>query len=196
MDNVRFVVSGVESIDQDFKKVQAEIKTSIAKAMPQLADAMKQSLKEHIDQDVYAAYTPQAYPRRSENPGFGVPLNDIDSNTFVDTWPDGVRLDYKPDGSHSGTKRDLKGGFAQDSIRPIKPNPVHGDDLVRRIETGQGYDWDFSMARPFFQNFVWEMVEGGGAAAELITALNMVDPTLEATEDGTGAVRDGNEWQG
>ena len=52
------------------------------------------------------------------------------------------------------------------------------------------------MARPFFQNFVWEMVEGGSAAAELITALNMVDPTLEAAEDGTGAVRDGNEWQG
>lgn len=196
MDNLQFVVSELETLDQDFQKVQTEIKTSIAKAMPQLADAMKQSLREHIEQDVYGAYKPKAYPRRSENPGFGIPLNDIDSNTFVNTWPDGVFLNYKPDGSHSGTKRDLKGRYAEESSMPVIANPAHGDELVRRIETGRGYDWDFSMARPFFQNFVSDMIEGGGAAQELIEALNSVDPTLQATEDGAGAVRDGNEWQG
>lgn len=144
-----------------------------------VGNEMKETLEYRIEEDVYKEYRPRVYPRRSEHPGYGVALNNMEKN--VDIFPQSipgkaaVTLSYKPDGSHSGTFGDFYNAeqlarIHKKSSDPIKPNPVHGDDLIRRIETGRGYDYrpssktkhPFTEPRPFWGNFVTELIEGGG----------------------------------
>ena len=182
-----------ETVNEDMVRIEKEIYNAVSNAMPYLADTMKNRLKEHIEDDVYRAYTPKAYPRRSENPSFGTALNDVETNTVTVIGNDSVIIDYLPDGFHSGTKKNLLGKYSQDSTAPIIPNPAHGDDLVRRIETGEGYDWHFNEARPFFTKFTSDMLEGGEAEKALVEGMKMAKPDLEITVTGT-VVRDGTEW--
>lgn len=159
-------VDGTETIDRDFSEVKNEIMSAVQASMSTVGDFMKDALQRHIETDVYDAYSPKAYPRRSENAAFGTPLSDMDANTMVNNRGAGVTLTYLPSGSHSGTTADLPQSssyYNPDNPRPIKPNPVHGDTLIRRLETGKGYDWKTDVpARPFWQNFVNEMESVGG----------------------------------
>ena len=196
MGGFQFIVSGLESIDEDMKELETKLKNDIAQAMPQVGQVMKDTLKEHIESDVYAAYDPKAYPRRSEFPQFGTALNNIDATTVVETGSDMVALEYSPSGEHTGTRRDLLPPYNKNSSKPIIENPASGDQLIRRIESGDGYDFGFAMERPFFQNFTEEMIEGGKATETLINAINLIDPDAGAEMDGDGAVRDGTEWDG
>jgi len=79
-----------------------------------------------------------------------------------------AELVYTPSGRHSGLLKDAlnaneDGG--ESGMKPLKPHPVHGDALIERIQTGHGYDWklpkDFPGGRPFWNNFVTEMQNGG-----------------------------------
>ena len=159
-------VDGLDTIDQDFSRIQQELAAAVQASMASVGAFMKDALQRHIETDVYNAYTPKVYPRRSETPAFGAPLSDMEANTAVNNRGAGVTLTYLPSGTHSGTTADLPQSssyYNPDNPRPIKPNPVHGDNLIRRIETGQGYDWDTDVpARPFWQNFVNEMEGVGG----------------------------------
>ena len=144
-----------------------------------VGNEMKDTLAHRIEEDVYKEYTPRVYPRRSEHPGYGTPLDDMEKN--VDLYPKSIpgkaeiTFSYKPNGSHSGTFGDFYDEkkllrIHKKASDPVKPNPVHGDDLIRRIETGRGYDYrpsskakhPFTEPRPFWANFVAEMLEGGG----------------------------------
>ena len=143
-----------------------------------VGNVMKETLEHRIEEDVYKEYTPRVYPRRSEHPGYGVPLNDMEKT--VTLYPKSipgkaeVTFMYQPSGEHSGTfgeffNEDQLARLHKKASDPIKPNPVHGDDLIRRIETGRGYDYHpsskdphpFTEPRPFWANFVAEMLEGG-----------------------------------
>ena len=170
---------------------------------------MNEALEYHIEEDVYKKYEPKVYPRRSENPGFGISLNDIERNVIltVKAAEGGTQItfNYRPSGSHSGTFGDItadervltKWGVTADA--PIKPKPVHGDDLVRRIETGKGYDWKppkrgktFTQPRPFWANFVEEMIDGGGFAGAAKRAFKAEGITLEGDVSVERETGDGN----
>ena len=169
-------VSGEGTIDDDVKAALAEINTAIKQSMGDIGGVMMDGLKKHINEDVYGKFTPKDYPRRSDNPKFGPPLNDVAGQSlaiFDETSPTGigarVGIDYKPSGEHSGTTADLDPAsdyYNPDNPRPIKAYPPRGDrvdadDLIRRIETGKGYTWRRRPGpRPFWTNFVNEMIEG------------------------------------
>ncbi|MEG1757790.1 MAG: hypothetical protein RR235_04950 [Oscillospiraceae bacterium] len=191
-------VEGLETLDADMEAINARVRAAAAEAMPFLAERLKESLRRHIDTDVYGAYSPKEYPRRSHNPEFGTPLNDVETNTLTVVRMNGVLLDYKPSGAHSGTTADLSpysAWYDADDPRPLVPNPANGDELVRRIESGNGYDWGgFDMARPFFGQFVTEQIEGGEAEYNLVSIMNMVDSGLLVTVSGS-SIRDESDWK-
>ena len=144
-----------------------------------VGNVMKETLEHRIEEDVYKEYRPHVYPRRSEHSGYGIALNDMEKTVtlFPKSIPGKAEVTflYQPSGEHSGTfgeffNENQLGRIHKKASDPIKPNPVHGDDLIRRIETGRGYDYKpsskdphpFTEPRPFWANFVSEMLEGGG----------------------------------
>ena len=164
--NLTVSVSGLENIDEEFNAFRQKLNQQLTKAVRAMEGPLKDDLYVHIEEDVYAAYKPKEYPRRRDNPEFGIALNDMDKNAWLSILPqgNGFSFNYLPDGSHSGTTEDLdeySDNYDADTPRPIKPNPVHGDDLIRRIETGRGYDWAcYPGKREFWQNFVNEEMDG------------------------------------
>ena len=164
------------------KELEAPIQRTVWEAVSEsIYASMRERLYQHIQTDVYQAYTPSIYPRRSDNGNdvYGTPLDDMDKNAVKLGVGDkgyhpsgkvmGVGIKYEPSGEHSGKFGDFFGKEKLKEIHhkpedPVKPNPVSGNELIRRIETGKGYDWAFDMERPFWSNFVAEMVDGGGLA--------------------------------
>lgn len=161
-------IEGLGSIDRDFEEFRKTLNAQLNAAVESLEAPLKDDLKHHVETDVYQAYpNPKEYPRRRDNPEFGTPLIDMgDINTYFGKLgrEPGIIFRYTPTGSHSGTTKDLdpySKYYNADNPRPLKPEPVHGDDLIRRIETGRGYDWDvYPGKRPFWTNFVDEELEG------------------------------------
>lgn len=215
------------TLEEDFQTLlTTEMARSINSAMLRVADKMVNSLKQHVDEDVYKPYRPQVYLRRSENPRFGIPMNDIYKNItqifnpveFAGNIFGGrIGFDYHPDGNNSATTADLKPGnfyYDADNPRPLKPTSkaVHGDALIRRIETGEGYDWTapkYAMKkaakyakehgteetpfppRPFWQRFVDEMTDGNAMETEIFWKMRengfdieMDEGVIREAEDG------------
>lgn len=194
-------VSGTDSIDKDFIGVTKRITAAITKAVPAIADGMGIALKQRIEEDVYRKYNPSVYPRRSAPGGtaFGTPLNDMEANTSYGITPDGkgMYFEYLPGGSNSATTANLRPGnkyYNADKPTPIKPpdKAVHGDDLIRRIETGTGYDWKANMkARPFWHNFVEKLFETGYLEVYIVEAFRQagvedISPLIGSLERSSG----------
>lgn len=166
---LNFDVGEAWGLEEDVAAFKGELRDAMIKALPQVREAMYDTLIRHIETDVYS-YDNKEYPRRADNPRFGTPLIAVreQSTRIGDISADGmcatVGFNYMPDGSHSGTTADLdpkSDSYDADAPRPIKPNPVHRDDLIRRIETGRGYDWKGNFPkREFWQNTVNELVDG------------------------------------
>ena len=174
-------IESEESLDDDLKEFKNVLMSYAMTALFSVQDAMFNSLHEHINKDVYDVYHPTDYPRRKDNPQFGTPLDDVLNygsliGPFNKIYASGDfslhgGISYDPRGEHCGTTADLDPDskyYDADNPKPLKPNPVHENDLIRRIETGEGYDWKVPKVvykgRPFWQNFVKEMIEGGQIA--------------------------------
>lgn len=156
-----------DNLEYDVGMAIGEIENNMTPLLQYVGAEMIEDLQRRIKMDVYRAYTPKSYPRRKDHPEFGTPLWDIknftthinnDLNVAI------LEFDYSPDGTHKGKKKDALDyddkyhrddpDYAED---PLKPNPVHGDALIKRIQTGKGYDWKCSPGeRPFWDNFVEE----------------------------------------
>ena len=170
-------VSGEDSIIDDIKRLANM--PAIKRVNTSIYEYMEAKLQEHIQTDVYEAYDPTMYPRRVDYPQYGKPMIDTKAYAHMEhIWPSseliaagglewGVSLEYLPSGSHSGKFGEF---FPESYLKekdippdaPIKPNPVHGDDLIRRIETASGYDWKYhGDRRPFWYNFVEELIATG-----------------------------------
>lgn len=159
-----------DNLDYDIGIAFGLIQDNISNVLQTIGGEMIEDLQKHIQKDVYDAYTPTSYPRRKDNPRFGTALDDIKNfSTHVDD--DTLEFDYHPTGFHSGKMKDAlnfntryKEAGATAEL-PLKPHPVHGDDLIERIESGKGYDWRLKNAdfpqRPFWSNFVDEEMNGG-----------------------------------
>ena len=162
-----------DNLEYDVDMAIGEIENNMTPLLEFIGAEMINDLQEHINNDVYKAYEPKSYPRRKDHTIFGIPLDDkknfitkVDNslNTAI------LNFEYNPDGFHSGKKKDaldydqeldeFRSGGATGE-KPIKPNPVHGDALIKRIQTGKGYDWKCSPGpRPFWDNFINEENNG------------------------------------
>jgi len=175
-------VSGEGTLQNDLNSFLLTLRSPIKSALNSVADEFTQSLDKHIQNDVYGAYQPKHYPRRPDNESLLSPkYKEIKVNDFS------LSFQYEPKGFHKGRKKDILGAEYDDIIHewvildketgatkdiiedpnaPLKPHPVHGDRLIQRIQTGEGYDWqppkgeDSFPARPFWNNFVEEQKNG------------------------------------
>ena len=171
-------ISGLESLDKDLKDMQTRIETAVRNSMDTIGVQMKDALKTHIETDVYDAYTPTVYKRRSEHPSLGTPLNDMDANTYIFNKGAGVTLVYLPTGDHAVSKW----------------SGADGDNLVGRIEKkSPAYNWgdDDVPERPFFQNFVSEMTDEGELERFFMEA--MAGNGFIVESDGSGVIRESED---
>lgn len=186
MGEITLNITASELTYADFTKDLGEILSEpvMQRVADYIFDDMKETLAFRIVEDVYKEYTPDLYPRRSDNPGFGTPLNDMEKNVLGSAKGGAggayIHFDYLPSGAHSGVFGDVISDelvlerFGVEADDPIKPPEAQadGNELIRRIETGKGYDWrppkkkkkKFTDERPFWQNFVNELIEGNGFA--------------------------------
>lgn len=131
-----------------------------------LNSAMRDKLEEHIKRDVYDAYTPIEYIRRSKKPSMGTPLTDMDVNSSIHAGLDAggtftFQFRYHPTGIHDN----------------VMWSDESGDGLIGRIEKFEPpYNWTPKRKtlneRPFWQEFVEDMVDNGGIANVLAQTLS------------------------
>lgn len=173
------MVDGIESIDNDFRQFMNTLIVDMFDALPKVMDDAKENLEQHIETDVYKAYSPKVYKRRSENEGLGTPLNYMESPNVKIISPAGgkvgdklqvtTKLYYNPTGNHSVKKW----------------HGVDYNELISRIEKKDpAYHWgnDDVPPRPFWQNFVTDMVDGNGL--ESFFAQHMKEAGETIVQDG------------
>ncbi len=176
------LVGQFSGFEQDITALEKQVKNAFRASRSALADEMRQCLREHVVEDVYAAFQPEEYVRREDNGG----LLDMSASATVysDERDGGMNLTllYSPSGATDGEGE------------PVDPH-VDGDDLINRIEKkAPEYNWRRKpKKRPFFSRFVEEMLDGR-AEETLVRAMNGADPTLELTED-MGMIRDEDDWR-
>lgn len=180
------IVGKFSGFDADLAALEAQVKTAALHAGTILQEDMRACLTEHIVDDVYDAYDPDYYTRRLSDGG----LLDIPKNTAASPPPfvsgDGVEIElqYEPDGATDGDGNEID-------------YHVDGDGLINRIEKkNPPYNWRMANtripARPFFRNFVEEMI-GGRAEKTMVFGMNAADPALGVAADG-GVVRESEDW--
>lgn len=173
-------VSGEGTLANDLNSFLLELKDPIRTGLSSVADNMTKSLDKHIEDDVYREYNPLRYPRRPLNESLMSPkYKHISIHDLT------LSFQYEPMGFHRGKMKDMLGaefdnnihkwvtidpethdiaGIIENPDDPIKPHPVHGDTLIQRIQTGEGYDWKEPAKgfpqRPFWNNFVEEQRSG------------------------------------
>lgn len=176
------LVGQFSGFEQDMAALEKQVKDAFRASRPALAEEMRQCLREHVEEDVYAKVQPTKYVRREDNGG----LIDMSANATVysDERDGGMNLTllYHPSGATDGEG---------ESIDPH----VDGDDLINRIEKKDPeYNWRRKpKKRPFFRNFVEEML-GGRAEETLVRTMNGADPTLGLAAD-MGMIRDEDDWR-
>ena len=187
--NIEVEVEGLDSIEKEAQRILTpyECKT-ISEAM--FAD-MKEALEYHIVDDVYDAYEPKEYRRRSDKERFGVSLlKSAEDATqlgrkhwiFDGEW--GVGLGYEPNGMHENWE------WADD---------ISSSQLIGRIENKDpAYHFNPKNGeipkRPFWSRFVEEMIEGGRFERVLEKELKL-RKIAEPEDHITGIIRqneDGN----
>lgn len=168
---LKFEISGLESIDKDFEDLTGRVNKAMAAAMPGLRDEMVERLKQKIIDQVYKKWTPKEYERRLDHPNLGPSLIDESVIKAVPQGDDGMELTYEPRGEQYQWE-----------------NPRDGDALIERIETGRGYEWDKHPGkRPFWNDFVNDLIEGGIAEKTIVDGMNAADRTLEIKATGMGS---------
>lgn len=127
---------------------------------------MRDALEEHIKSDVYAEWEPSKYLRRSEHTGMGTSLLESAENAQAIYKKDGYKwtsgLRYEPTAEHDNPEwsdpdmePDRLIGRIEKKIPPYIYEPIRGE----------------IPKRPFWQNFVTEMIEGGRLARTVETIL-------------------------
>ena len=166
--------ASVTGLDEDIAGIEGRFRAALKNAMFGLKDDIAVCLIEHIEKDVYGKWQPKDYIRRGTDGG----LADIENSDFsID--PDSVKLTYLPSGETDQAEF-----------------PIHGDALIGRIERREpNYDWNGHQPgnRPFFTNFLGEMIEEGRAERALVDGIKAADEELGVTADGISTTRDGDE---
>lgn len=181
-------VTGLETIDQDWQKIYAEIKDQLETSSYFLMDSMTDVLKKHINEDVYEAYpNPKRYERRSDDPSLGTPLNSQKNMTgippettssFAGIWVK-TGLEYHPTGEHD----------------VVEWHTADDDELIGRIENSYP-PYDFPKGVPkrrlFWQNFVDELITDGVLESSFMSAMAAQGVT-DLTSSAHTVERDAND---
>lgn len=204
---LKFEVTGQNSLDAEFRSFQALLASGMKKSLQEVNAEMQKALQKHIETDVYKAYIPSEYERRSDNATLGKPLSDLEANVAFANTPVPLVTDkeikgqtsfhYLPSGEHS-VKR-WSSTTPQAYLDKVRLHPpiinVDGDELIRRIETmNPRYNWKRPdlRPRPFWQNFVDEMIDGGKAEEIFVDGMNFYASQLEV-EAGGGVERESGD---
>lgn len=177
------LIGRFSGFEADLAALEAQVKNAFRASRKALADDMRLCLQDHVEYDVYSKFQPTEYVRRGENGG----LADMQSSATVysDERDGGMNLTllYHPSGAVDGEGNN------------VDPH-VDGDDLITRIEKKDPeYNWRRKPPkRPFFRNFVQEMVDGGRAEETLVRAMNAAVPSLGVTADGS-MIREEEDWR-
>lgn len=177
------IVGQFSGFETDIAALEMQVKNAFRASRKALADDMRECLQDHIEVEVYDAFQPTEYVRREGSGG----LYDMSASATVysNERLGGMELTlrYQPDGSQDG------GG------KPID-KAVSGDDLINRIEKKDPeYNWTRKpKKRPFFRNFVEEMIEGRRVEDTLVAAMNAADPALGLAADGD-ITRESDDWR-
>ncbi len=181
------IVGKFSGFEADLAALEMQVQNAALTAGRILQEDMRSCLTEHIVEDVYDSYDPDYYARRMSDGG----MLDIDKNTAGSPPPSlsasgvEIELQYEPDGRTDGNG---------DAVDPH----LDGDDLINRIEKKMPrYNWRMANTRiperPFFRNFVEEMI-GGRAEKTMVFGMNAAVPTLEVVAGG-GVERESNDWR-
>lgn len=171
----------LNNLDLEFRKwFTTEFQGKMVKGLLGLRDGMREALAQHVIKDIYNAYSPNEYERRGD--AGGLQAQALNATSHADGSPDGtsyrIYINFSPNGNHPKERE-----WAEDGVRP-----VHGDDLIGRIE-----NWNPRYSypprhkrlpkRPFWQNFVSEMVDEGMAEYFFTSAMRAQGE--EVIEDGS-----------
>lgn len=189
----KVTINGSETIKEDYNKIINQLRIDTNNALNQMGKTLIASLQNHINIDFYDKYDPKSYPRRKDFPQYGKSLLSEDYMN-IDVTGTMLAMEYLPRGEHSGKMKDTlnwkkkqQGGNA-----PIKPNPLHGNELIARLQTGKGYDWKLKNGdyppRPFWNLFI-EDVEKNFEGEFIAT---MQSKGYDFKQDGS-LILDGNE---
>lgn len=172
------LVGQFSGFEQDIAALEKQVKNAFRASRQALADDMRLCLQDHVEYDVYSKFQPIEYARRGESGGLA------DMRTSATVYSD------ERDGGMNLTLLYQPSGAADGEGEPVAPH-VDGDDLIDRIEKrNPEYNWMRKPPkRPFFSNFVQEMIDGGRAEETLVRAMNAAEPTLGLTESG-GVIRE------
>lgn len=148
-----------------------------AEALNDVGADMQGVLAKHIETDVYPAYSPSVYERRGNNGGL---IAQAMEAKIYPHGPGGISIEFKPDGGHP-----TESAWAE----------VHGDSLIGRIEKhSPEYHWLPKRRkipnRPFWQNFVRELIDDG--TVEYYYAAAMRRRGIDLVEDGR-VIREPND---
>lgn len=174
-------MASMGNLELEFMKwFQTEFQGKMTKGLLALRDGMRETLSKHVVKDVYKAYQPIKYARRGD--AGGLQTQALNATSHADVSSDGtnyrIYINFSPNGNHS-----MESEWAEDGVYP-----VHGDDLIGRIESwNPRYSYPPRHKRlprrPFWQNFISEMVDDG--MAEHIFASAMREQGEEVIEDGS-----------
>lgn len=183
-------------LEKDLSAFRARLYKKFPSALKVIGEQMCIALAESAEKIVYDAYTPKRYPRRGDNPRFGKGIADQALDVHPEVSGNKLTFTYNPYGTHEGFMSDMKGYWDIPSgKRPkpgllIKPYPVYGDDLIRRLETGKGYDWKVKIPpRPFWTDFVQKQRDD-----HIINYFMYAMRPYEVIGDGNDVVFDGSEY--
>ena len=184
---------------EDFNQIAKEIEKELQKqlyggAVAAVSDAVAKELRDvlgfHIRHDVYDAYEPKGlihYERRSEHRGLGTSLLESADEDHAQSifklesngsWTTGIR--YEPTAEH-------------EHYEWSEPD-LELDRLISRIEKKEPpYNYEPRTGkipkRPFWQEFVTEMIEGG-RFAKTVEEILKEKGIAEPGDSITGVIRD------
>ena len=147
-------IEGLDSIDRDYNREYTTIASKIPSALQNVGSEMIAALQKHIREDVYDAWgQPVQYVRRGDDNSYGTPLY-AEQNMDISVSGMSMRFSYEPTGEHAMIDDEYS---------------VDGDALINVIQ--KNFGWRFRprfdrqgraiMPRPFWNNFVEEMENGG-----------------------------------
>lgn len=175
---MKVTVEGIDSIDKNFDAVMKEIDNAVNYGLEVVGTEMRGSLQVHIMDDVYEQYEPEVYLRRVDYPEYGVSM--MDSSNIEEQIENG-RLHFSY--AFSGVNTAFEGA----------PYYKQSDKIIKAIQDGVNYSWDVDIEpRPFWDNFVADMIDKGMAEQYLVKAMNYYDDRLQVKGDGK-VIKDGND---
>lgn len=175
---MKVTVEGIDSIDKDFDAVMKEIDNAVNYGLDIVKEDMTNALQVHIIEDVYEKYEPRVYLRRFDYPEYGVSMSD---SSNMDGWIENGRLHFFYTFSGWNTAFEDFPHYSQ------------SDKIIKAIQDGGNYPWDVALEpRPFWDNFVADMIDKGMAEQYLVKAMNYYDDRLQVKGDGK-VIKDGND---